>query len=70
MLRRLLRAAAGLVGIILIWPGFWAIISITNAYYPGAPPAPLFDRIAIWLLPLAIWAASISLMRFAFKKPR
>ncbi len=71
MLRRLLRAAAGLVGICLIWPGSWAIIAIINDYsIPRTAPSPLFDRVAIWLLTLAIWAASISLMWFAFKKPR
>jgi hypothetical protein len=69
MLRRLLRAAAGLVGIFLIWPGTWSIILISNDYY-SAPNAPLLDRFETWLLPVVIWAASISLMWFAFKKPR
>jgi hypothetical protein len=69
MLRRLLRAAAGLVGFCLIWPGTWAVIAISNDYY-SAPAAPMFDRVVTWLLPIAIWAASISLMWFAFKKPQ
>ena len=67
MLRRLIRAAAGLVGIMLIWPGGWAIIGISNDYYFARP---LSDRVAIWLVAAIIWTASISLMWFAFKKPR
>ena len=71
MLRTILRFVSGLVGFCLIWPGFWAIILLINDYsIPRSAADPLFDRIALWIMPLAIWAASFSLLRFAVKEPK
>jgi hypothetical protein len=70
MLRKSVRIAAGLIGFCLMWPGSWAIIELTNHYSSGARVEPLFELVVMWLMPLAIWAASISLVWFAFKKPR
>jgi hypothetical protein len=70
MLRKSLRVAAGLIGFCLMWPGSWAIIELTSHYSPGARVEPLFEMVVMWLMTLAIWAASISLMWIAFKKPR
>jgi hypothetical protein len=63
---RILRPLAGLVGICLVWPGSWAIYEISNENYP-ASRVPLSNRAETLFLAVAIWAISISLMRFAFK---
>ena len=34
--RSLLRVISRLAGFCLIWPGAWAIIGISNTFYPGA----------------------------------
>jgi hypothetical protein len=70
MLRKLLPVVASIIGFCLMWPGVWAIIGMSDGYYPGAPVSPLSDKIVIWLGTILIWYSAIKLMWFAIKKPR
>src|ERR1700722_4985358 len=63
---RILRPLTGLVGICLVWPGVWAIYEISHEN-SSASKVQLSDRAETLFLAVAIWAISISLMRFAFK---
>jgi hypothetical protein len=68
---RVLRIAAVLVGVSLIWPGAWALIAISNNYsIRRVDPLPLFDRVGMWVTAGAIWGTSFFLIRFGAKKEK
>jgi hypothetical protein len=62
MVRTALRFVAGLVGFLLIIPGWWAVVGAGDMFV-----TPTFDVVAIWIITVLIWAACLSLLWFAFK---
>jgi hypothetical protein len=68
IIRLVLRIVAFLIALFLVLWGSWTSIELLFGHGISRA-APLFDRLAVWLMPVAAFLAAYFLVRFVDRKP-